>query len=147
MEIQLGYVSTATAAMPRQALLDMLHQARAANATLGITGLLLYHNGHFVQALEGREDAVRDLYERIRRDPRHCAVSTMFEQPIGRREFPDWSMGFRALDGTEWLEFPGVDGERDDLRSVVEKHGRARALLMMMRERSIGRMHDLDTTA
>jgi hypothetical protein len=147
MEIQLGYVSTATAPMRREALLDILHQARTANAADGITGLLLYHNGHFVQALEGPEEAVRDLYDRIRRDPRHRDVATIFEQVIDRRDFPDWSMGFKALNGTEWLEFPGVDGGRDDLRAVVEKHGRAKALLMMMRERGIGRKQDLDTTA
>jgi hypothetical protein len=147
MEIQLGYVSTASAPMPREALLDMLYQARAANAVDGITGLLLYHDGHFVQALEGPEDAVRDLYDRIRRDARHRDVVMMFEQTIARREFADWSMGFKALDGSEWLEFPGVDGTSDDLRTVVEKHGRAKALLMMMRERSIERQRDLETTA
>jgi hypothetical protein len=146
MDIQLGYVSTAAAPMPREALLGMLHQARAANATFGITGLLLYHNGHFVQALEGAEDAVRDLYARICRDPRHRDVAIIFEQTIDQREFPDWSMGFKALDGTEWLEFPGIDGDRDDLRTVVEKHGRAKVLLRSMRERGIGRQHDLDTT-
>lgn len=147
MDIQLGYVSTAKIPMPRDALLELLQQAREANSADSITGLLLYHDGHFVQVLEGPETRVRELYERILRDPRHHDIAIVFEQAIDRREFADWSMGFKALDGSEWLEFPGVDGDCDDLRTVVEKHGRAKALLTMMRERGLGRQQDIETSA
>ena len=38
---------------------------------MGITGLLLFIDGGFLQMLEGEERAVRELYTRIAADRRH----------------------------------------------------------------------------
>ncbi len=73
-----------------QALLD---QSRAFNAAHGITGLLLYSTGQFVQVLEGDHATVRALYARIQQAPRHARVETVREE-LAPRAFTAWSMAF-----------------------------------------------------
>ena len=93
----LVYASTATELLPSRELLELLRQARDHNATMGITGLLLYKKGIFMQALEGDETAVRALYAKIGRDARHHHVSTLLAIPTTERQFPQWSMGFKSI--------------------------------------------------
>jgi hypothetical protein len=80
---------------------------------------------------------VRALFAHIAHDPRHYRVTELFEQELEERQYAEWSMGFQALDGSEWLEFPDIDPGCDDIRSVVEHYGRAKELLMMMRLRGL----------
>jgi hypothetical protein len=71
--------------------------------------MLLYKDGNVMQALEGEEGAVRNLYERIGRDPRHRGVQTLLQEPRERRQFPDWSMGFRDLGAGDVHATPGYN--------------------------------------
>lgn len=73
--------------------LTAIHQsARHLNALDGITGLLLFDGSRFLQIVEGAEDAVDNLVERLRMDPRHSAFEVRDEREVERRSFPDWSM-------------------------------------------------------
>ena len=54
--------------------------------------MLIFNGTHFLNILEGSPDAIDDLVERLRRDPRHSGVEVRDERPIGSRSFPDWSM-------------------------------------------------------
>ena len=73
--------------------LAAIHQtARHLNALDGITGLLLFDGSRFLQIVEGAEEAVDTLVERLRRDPRHSAFEVRDERFVERRSFPDWSM-------------------------------------------------------
>ena len=87
---------------------EMLLRFREKNAQLNITGLLLYKDGSFLQALEGEESVVRELYQRIAIDPRHQQVTLLLEVPIEERSFPDWSMGLRVLSSREANPKEGV---------------------------------------
>jgi hypothetical protein len=58
----------------------------------GLTGLLLVHDGWFVQALEGPAETVMTAYGRITRDPRHSDPTVLTAGPADRREFGDWNM-------------------------------------------------------
>jgi len=70
-----------------------IHQtARHLNALDGISGLLLFDGSRFLQIVEGAEDAVDNLVERLRMDPRHSAFEVRDERYVERRSFPDWSM-------------------------------------------------------
>jgi hypothetical protein len=97
---QVLYHSRATAPLPETELRDLLTRARAYNAAHGISGLLLYSDGCFVQVLEGDEAAVKDVYARIQRDPRHQVVVTVREG-LGPRRFADWGMGFGYVGSAE----------------------------------------------
>jgi hypothetical protein len=95
--LSLVYLSSATQLFNEVALQDLLRTSRDNNARLDITGLLLYKDGNFIQALEGPEDAVRTLYKKIARDPRHTGLSTVVDETITERHFPNWSMGFQSV--------------------------------------------------
>jgi len=76
-----------------QAELDALTaQAQARNHELGITGLLLYDNGRFLQTLEGPPDALAQVWESIRRDPRHHKIEVLTEHVIASRLFSGWDL-------------------------------------------------------
>ena len=97
MLIELLYTSTATSEMRDDQLAALLELSRRNNEAAGITGLLLYHEGTFMQVLEGEETAVLDLYQHILRDPRHTGSRVIWQLPVETRTFGEWSMAYRAL--------------------------------------------------
>lgn len=103
----LVYVSSAVRPFTRPDLEDLLATSRENNAELGITGMLLYKDGNFMQVLEGEEEPVRALYDKIGDDLRHRGEITLREGFTEGRQFPDWSMGFRDLESQEVRETPG----------------------------------------
>lgn len=92
------YRSVATDSPTEASLLKMLEWAREANARRGVTGMLLYQNGRYMQMLEGEEATVRELFDKISRDPRHHLVKVVASGTTSKRHFNDWSMGFRDMD-------------------------------------------------
>ena len=70
----------------------LLDQSRANNAAKNITGIMLYYDTTFFQVLEGEERAVRDLLDKISKDPRHMMMEIVFTRNGHRRVFRDWSM-------------------------------------------------------
>lgn len=98
---QLVYYSHSTQEMSQKSLDEILQKARAYNSAKGITGMLLYRGGVFLQLLEGPQTSVLDLYNRIMGDQRHHQVKTLILQQSLTRIFPDWSMGFRHLESAE----------------------------------------------
>ncbi len=93
----LVYVSAAVTWFSERALRELLQQCRHSNAQAGITGMLLYKDGNFMQTLEGEESAVRALQQRIAADRRHQGMVVLHTSRIKRRQFADWSMGFTDL--------------------------------------------------
>jgi len=67
------------------------------NRTVGVTGLLLVIQGHFIQALEGNIDAVRATYARISMDHRHHDLHIISQGPAEQRLFGEWNMCASAL--------------------------------------------------
>lgn len=101
------YVSSAVRPLSRDELVVLLVTCRENNARMGITGMLLYKEGNFMQVLEGEEPAVRALYEKIRTDPRHTGEILLWQGPLEGRQFGEWSMGFQDLDSEEARSTPG----------------------------------------
>lgn len=52
---------------------------------IDITGLLLYHEGTFVQLLEGEHTAVEALLDKIKSDRRHNQLTVMMDHQIRHR--------------------------------------------------------------
>ncbi len=109
----LVYVSTATIRWSDTDLERLLQQSRRDNLIPDITGLLLFKEGNFMQILEGAKDAVLTLMAKIKSDARHERVMVIFEEETPRREFKDWSMGFKKLGGRLVLELPGFSDVLD----------------------------------
>lgn len=104
---QIVYVSAATQVFSKSDLLDLLAVAHETNQRLGVTGMLLYKDGDFIQLLEGEEAVVKKLLAKICEDPRHHTVIVLLEREVPERLFPDWSMGFRDLADPELHAMPG----------------------------------------
>lgn len=94
---QISYVSSAAKDVKQEQIEAILNVARATNPGLGITGVLLYRGGIFLQLLEGPEDKVTDLYKKIEKDPRHTNVIKLFEEHKNPRIYTDWSMAYKEL--------------------------------------------------
>jgi len=107
------YGSTAVQPFSYSALHTLSLAAQRHNQQMQITGLLLYRNGDFMQALEGEQAVVETLFERIRCDARHCHVVSLLAEPIQRREYGGWSMALKSLSHAkvQFLEGPDAVGE------------------------------------
>ncbi|MDD2609241.1 MAG: BLUF domain-containing protein [Giesbergeria sp.] len=92
MLVRLLYASR-VADTSRQAIETILAQSREHNPSNGITGVLCYGDGIFLQAIEGGRSAVNALYGQILRDPRHRQVELLYYQEITERRFGGWTMG------------------------------------------------------
>jgi hypothetical protein len=93
MELKsLTYTSHAALDLTAEQLEAIHRTARDLNSIEGITGLLVFNGTHFLQVIEGTEQAVDDLVARLRRDPRHSGVEIREQRQITERSFPDWSM-------------------------------------------------------
>lgn len=92
--IALAYLSNASELFDEPALESLLASARARNATLGVTGALLYHDGTFFQYIEGPQAGVDDVWQRIRTSPGHFGLIELVRRPIAQRHFDRWHMGF-----------------------------------------------------
>ncbi|MEW5687156.1 MAG: BLUF domain-containing protein [Pseudomonadota bacterium] len=90
--LSLAYFSSAVGPLTPDALGQLLTAAQDNNRRLEVTGLLCHYDGSFLQFLEGPDEAVLSLYERIARDARHRDLLVVRRAPITRRAFPDWTM-------------------------------------------------------
>ena len=76
-----------------QAIEEILAKSREGNPGSGITGILCYGGGIFLQAIEGGRNAVNELYGHIQRDARHKDVVLLHYEEIEERRFGSWTMG------------------------------------------------------
>ncbi|WP_429911816.1 BLUF domain-containing protein [Glycocaulis sp.] len=78
----------------RSELADIMAACERYNPRAGITGVLVYDRGRFIQMLEGPKAAVEDIYARICNDTRHAEVTLLLNEPASERLFDDWAMAF-----------------------------------------------------
>lgn len=92
---QIVYSSQASVRLSPVDLAELLLVARARNQTNGVTGMLVFCRGQFLQALEGEAHSVIGTFDRITKDVRHQNL-----KPLHRglsypgNAFGEWSMGF-----------------------------------------------------
>ena len=132
----LGYVSTEAVNFSDEALVDLLRNARRANADREVTGLLLYREGSFYQVLEGTESDVMATFDHIERDPRHKDVRVLFNGKTDTREFADWQMGFLNLNDVDINTLSGFSDflSRDaQPTEFLENLSRGKRLALMFR--------------
>ena len=93
MLVRLMYARRAAAAVNHDELLAILRKSKVNNPRHGVTGVLCYSGGIFLQVLEGGRSAVNHLYNRIAADVRHTQVELLSYEEIGERQFAGWAMG------------------------------------------------------
>ena len=105
--LQMIYTSVATKKFPPTELKDLLEISRRNNVRDGITGMLLYEDGTFIQVLEGDEETVESTFNRISKDPRHSKIVLIAKFELDHRSFNEWEMGFFDASGGQLLKLPG----------------------------------------
>ncbi len=140
---QLLYISAANQEFTESELEELLAIARANNSRLNITGMLLFHEGSFIQALEGEQSAVEALYNKINEDSRHFETKVLYRGDIPDRNFKTWSMGFYRSTQTSSAN---LDGFHQFLRSGFrsgsdEDESAARKAMLAFRD---GKWHAAD---
>lgn len=95
---RLIYLSSATTEITEADLSQILSAARRNNTEAGITGLLVFHDGNFLQVLEGPTEAVNASFARIQRDPRHSGIQNVISEDADARIFAEWEMAWIAMD-------------------------------------------------
>lgn len=135
--VALTYLSLASRPLEQHELVELLEVSWARNLESGVTGMLLYADQQLIQVLEGRREDVEATMDRIRVDRRHRGIDVTLVEEIEERQFPEWRMGFRALDAaavadlrswTDYLE-PG-----SELYEQSRRLGRAGVFLRVFRD-------------
>lgn len=100
------YFSKATHIMQEEDLLLLLKQSREWNTEHKLTGMLVYmrgtslstDTGRFMQVLEGSQAEVEFIFNLIKEDKRHSRVTLIKHEPLNKRNFPNWQMGFKSVE-------------------------------------------------
>ena len=127
MPYRLVYSSEAAPDLKPAELEGMLAESRIRNKAHGISGVLVFVDGAFLQVLEGEKNDVLDLMGRIDRDPRHRGVKVFYEQEVDERAFTSWSMAYLSpsAEVAKWAELEGAT--IGDILASVEAHPGAAA--------------------
>ena len=100
---QLVYLShiTSTALSIASTLNDIAEIANKLNKIDNITGILCYGNGYFFQYIEGSEQALTNLKNRLLLDDRHKDLKILDFSAIDERLFKGWSL--RSITLERWM--------------------------------------------
>ena len=101
---QLIYTSSATPSLDDFALREIAQSSSFNNQQIGVTGLLLFHQGSILQVLEGDKESVLAVYEKVKLDERHTGCMILSTRMSEQREFSDWFMGYKNVSGRAGCE-------------------------------------------
>lgn len=124
------YASAVSPAFVRDDLKTILEASRRNNAKRSVTGMLLYSSGSFFQILEGEDSVLEETFTMIAADPRHTRVTRIIHEPITRRSFSEWTMGYSEISESELETIDGLNDffqHGNSLTSLTQ--GRAKKLL------------------
>lgn len=88
----LAYASTVSGPVSENDLLRLVASAQRFNASVSVTGLLIYDDQGFLQTIEGPHSAVSQVFERIEADRTHMDIKVFVDEAIMSRLYPDWAM-------------------------------------------------------
>jgi hypothetical protein len=126
------YASSAVRPFDASELDALLQVSRRNNAAADVSGMLLHHDGSFLQYLEGNEEDVSGVFERISKDPRHHGVFVLDKGSMAARALPSWSMGYEPLDAEQQEQVGGFNLNKADLERALDPE-LPRSVLSMMR--------------
>jgi len=123
------YMSSAKLGLTEGEIINIVEDARINNEKIGVTGLLLFSKGNFMQLLEGVEPVIDTLYDKIRIDNRHADVKVLLKEPIAHRNFGDWTMGFKNIEKLKRISPEALNSFlENDLNFSIYQHNPYRAL-------------------
>lgn len=133
--IQVVYCSAATDEPTLDSVEHLLRVSQRRNEKLGITGMLLCAGRSFLQVIEGEKNKVDQLVSAIEKDERHRNITVILREPIAKRSFGDWTMGYADLKKVDVEKIVGINDfflQEEPLTTM--DHGRARKLLDLFKK-------------
>lgn len=94
----IAYVSEASAGVSSTVLDTLVGDAARFNTVAGVTGVLLFDGGRFLQYFEGPEDGVAAVHERIRQARSHHGIVELGHARVPQRYFPNWGMRWLGVE-------------------------------------------------
>ena len=116
----LVYVSSAVRLLNHEEIDYLLRRARERNKEYGVTGILLYIGGNFMQYIEGPRDNLDIIYKIIQEDELHSGIILVSREAIENRQFGDWAMAYQTRDVEGYV---GSPGERKLIEMILEMPG------------------------
>lgn len=117
------YLSSGVRIFTDEEINELLNVSRSNNQKSGLTGLLLYSEGNFMQILEGDKDAVDMTYKKIQHDPRHRNIILIANESINKLSFSEWKMGYSIVDGEFLKKHPEINPfkltETSDVDAII----------------------------
>lgn len=96
--LRLTYASRATFPLNRftsgiqSEVARIMVQSRRNNPRQQLVGALYFGDGCFFQCIEGPEQAVEALYQRLHGDPRHAELRVLAREHVSTPSFSSWAM-------------------------------------------------------
>jgi hypothetical protein len=128
------YTSLASEPMTEEELTQLLDKARRHNQSVHVTGMMIYHRREFMQLLEGEQDDVIELYDKIAGDPRHQQIHKLWDGPIAERSFTGWTMAFVTPEGLPLTQREGYASLFDRGLVASTRDSTGKKLLLGLRD-------------
>ncbi len=110
------YTSKTSTSLSKIALNALIVKSRHNNKENLITGILLHINGVFLQYIEGPEDKIDQLYQKIKEDDRHKDLKILESGLRETRKYNEWQMLFKKITLAELYQLIG--NKKDDLKNI-----------------------------
>ena len=99
--IRITYTSEAASILTSDEVFRIIETSAKNNMRDDLTGFLVFSGNRFFQYVEGPEDAIDALLEKLEDDRRHDSIRILDRAEIEERVFPRWKMK-RLMPGSDW---------------------------------------------
>ena len=126
------YTSTPVGEVTKEVVDKITEESIQWNSKHGITGMLLCLEDRYFQLLEGVEDKVKEIFEKIKGDARHENITPRIQGFSKERVFSEWSMGSWMLTNKELEGLSATKDLQDYLDDPVNGSLQSQQLIGMM---------------
>ncbi len=88
------YISKSNQSFCETDISDLAVLSGFKNKEFGITGFLCFSKDIFFQYIEGHKDAIDNLLNNLKNDPRHAIIKQIETEENDRRMFSNWTMQY-----------------------------------------------------
>ena len=99
----IAYISRANENLDNDEIKELLDYAATKNNVVGVKGMILFKDGNFLQVLEGEENQIVNLYEKIQSDERHTDLHEVFNEKSPFALFEDYNSKFNLITSSSEL--------------------------------------------
>ncbi len=115
------YLSTACQVFYVEEMEAMLIKIRSNNKKFGVTGVLLYSGRSFLQFIEGEQEILNQMMQKIGKDSRHYNIVKLASGTSEERLFADWNMAFKVSTDDEIKQLEGfIDPSKPDFYATLQ---------------------------